>query len=190
MARVGTHLSVSDLERHYRAAKDGTAARHYQAIWLLAKGHTVPAVAEMTSFGTRWLEQLLSRYNARGPTALGDQRRHNGRAPSILKPALLERLVLGRRPIRAQPRRHRLHALARPRQQKPRAIRSHRRHSIGMAKTTRQRLDIARKPSFTALVRALKIHPRPPPSSVNLPSYHNILYSKHLLILDFVTQQD
>ena len=92
MARVATHLSVSELERHYRAAKEVTAARHYQAIWLLAKGHTVPAVAEMTSFGTRWLEQLLLRDNARGPTALGDQRRHNGRAPAILKPALLERL--------------------------------------------------------------------------------------------------
>ncbi len=92
MARVATHLSVSALEREYRAAKEATAARHYQAIWLLAKGHTVPEVAETTSFGTRWLEQLLSRYNSRGPTALGDQRRHNGRAPSILKPELLERL--------------------------------------------------------------------------------------------------
>ncbi len=66
MARVATHLSVSELEREYCAAKDATAARHYQAIRLLAQGHTVPAVAEMTSFGTRWLEQLLSRYNARG----------------------------------------------------------------------------------------------------------------------------
>lgn len=92
MARVATHLRVSELKRHTRAAKEATAARHYQAIWLLAKGHTVPEVAAMTSFGTRWLEQLLSRYNARGPSALGDQRRHNGRAPSILKPALLARL--------------------------------------------------------------------------------------------------
>ncbi len=92
MARVTTHLSVSELERGYRVAKEATAARHYQAIWLLAKGHTVSEVAETTSFGTRWLEQLLSRYNSRGPTALGDQRRHNGRAPSILKPELLERL--------------------------------------------------------------------------------------------------
>ncbi len=40
MARVTTHLSVSELEREYRAAKEATAARHYQAIWLLAKGHT------------------------------------------------------------------------------------------------------------------------------------------------------
>ncbi len=47
-----------ELEREYRVAKAATAARHYQAIWLLAKGHTVPEVAEMTSFETRWLEQL------------------------------------------------------------------------------------------------------------------------------------
>ncbi len=45
MARVATHLSVSELARHYRAAKDATAARHYQVIWLLAQGHTVPEVA-------------------------------------------------------------------------------------------------------------------------------------------------
>ena len=89
MARVEAHLSVSELEQHYRAAKEATAARHYQAIWLLAKGHTVPEVSDLTSFGTRWLEQLLSRYNARGPTSLGDGRRHNGREPSILKPEVL-----------------------------------------------------------------------------------------------------
>ena len=92
MARVATHLSVTELEQHYRAAKQATVARHYQAIWLLAKGHTVREVSQLTSFGTRWLEQLLSRYNVRGPTALGDQRRHNGRAPTILKPELLARL--------------------------------------------------------------------------------------------------
>ncbi len=60
MARVATHLSVSELEREYRVATAATAARQYQAIRLLAKGHTAPEVAEMTSFATRWLEQLLS----------------------------------------------------------------------------------------------------------------------------------
>jgi transposase len=92
MARVAAHLSVSELERQYRAAKEATTARHYQSIWLLAKGHTVPEVSALTSFGRRWLEQLLARYNADGPAALGDQRRHNGRVPSVLKPALLARL--------------------------------------------------------------------------------------------------
>ncbi len=45
MARVATHLRVPELEPHTRAAKEVTAARHYQAIRLLAKGHTVPEVA-------------------------------------------------------------------------------------------------------------------------------------------------
>jgi transposase len=92
MARVAAHLSVSELEQGYRAAKAAATARHFQAIWLLAKGHTISQVSALTSFGTRWLEQLLARYNSLGPTALGDRRRHNGRAPSILKPELLERL--------------------------------------------------------------------------------------------------
>ena len=89
MARVAAHLSILELEQHFRAAKDATAARHYQSIWLLAKGHTVAEVSDLTSFGTRWLEQLLSRYNAQGPTSLGDGRCHNGRAPSILTPEVL-----------------------------------------------------------------------------------------------------
>ena len=43
----------------------------------------------MTSFVPRWIEQLLARYNAHGPEALGDLRRRNGSAPSVLRPELL-----------------------------------------------------------------------------------------------------
>ena len=57
-----------------------TSSRYFQAIWLLAKGHTVGEVAAMTSFGRRRIEQLLERYNTLGPSALGDQRRGNGAA--------------------------------------------------------------------------------------------------------------
>ena len=94
MARVSEHLKVWELEDRFRSAKDGTEARHYQAIWLLAKGHTVPEVSELTSFGTRWLEQLLSRYNTRGPASLGDRRRANGRVPTVLTAEVLRRLEL------------------------------------------------------------------------------------------------
>jgi hypothetical protein len=66
--------------------------RHFQVIWLLARGHTIADVAAVTSFVPRWIEQLLARYNAHGPEALGDLRRRNGSAPSVLRPALLERL--------------------------------------------------------------------------------------------------
>jgi hypothetical protein len=45
MAHVENHLSVEELAARYRACEDARAARHYQTIWLLAQGHTVPAVS-------------------------------------------------------------------------------------------------------------------------------------------------
>jgi transposase len=92
MARVAEHLSVEDLEARLRSAQDPTATRHVQVIWLLARGHTIADVAAVTSFVPRWIEQLLARYNAHGPEALGDLRRHNGSAPRVLRPELLARL--------------------------------------------------------------------------------------------------
>ena len=71
MAHVENHLSVEELAARYRACEDARAARHYQTIWLLAQGHTVPAVSAMTSFVPRWIEELLARYNALGEAALG-----------------------------------------------------------------------------------------------------------------------
>ena len=92
MAYVADHLSVAALEERYEGCEDATSSRHFQTIWLLAKGHTVGEVAAMTSFGQRWIEQLLERYNASGPSALGDLRRGNGAEARVLRPELLERL--------------------------------------------------------------------------------------------------
>src|SRR5215207_4718949 len=93
MARIVGHLSVAELEARYRAARDVTAARHTQAIWLLAQGRTVLEVAEILAFVPRWVTQLAARYNASGPAALGDRRRRNGRAASLLTPDLLAALA-------------------------------------------------------------------------------------------------
>ena len=92
MAHIVEHLPVEELERLYRAARDATEARHIQAIWLLAQGRTVLDVASVLAFVARWVEGLAARYNAHGPAALGDQRRRNGRAASVLTPALLAAL--------------------------------------------------------------------------------------------------
>ena len=101
MARIVEHLPIEELERRYRTAQDATEARHLQAIWLLAQGWAVLEVADVLAFvprsGTSKLvpgvEELAARYNAHGPDALGDQRRHNGRAASVLTPALLAALA-------------------------------------------------------------------------------------------------
>ncbi len=53
MAHVADHLSVSALEQQYRSCPDVTAARHLQAIWLLAKGHHIAEVAATVAYARR-----------------------------------------------------------------------------------------------------------------------------------------
>src|SRR3712207_6352125 len=93
MARIVDHLPVEELEARYRAARDAIEARHFQAIWLLAQGRTVLETAEVLALVPRWVEQLAARYNTFGPTALGDRRRHNGRAASLLTEDVLAALA-------------------------------------------------------------------------------------------------
>jgi tRNA isopentenyl-2-thiomethyl-A-37 hydroxylase MiaE len=49
MAAITAHLSVEGLRERYVSSLNAREARHFQTIWLLAKGHSVGEVAEMTS---------------------------------------------------------------------------------------------------------------------------------------------
>ena len=92
MAEVAEHLSLAELQAGYRTSEEARLARHYQVIWLLAQGRTVAEAARLTGFGPRWVEQLLARYNAFGPSSLGDRRCGNGAKPTILTPKILDML--------------------------------------------------------------------------------------------------
>jgi transposase len=92
MAEVAGHLSLAELQAGYRTSEDARLARHYQVIWLLAQGRSCAEVAQLTSLARRWVEQLLARYNAFGPSSLGDRRRGNGAKATILTPAVLDML--------------------------------------------------------------------------------------------------
>src|SRR3712207_1790169 len=97
MARIVEHLPVEELEARYRAARDATEARHFQAIWLLAQERTFLEVAEVLAFVPRWVEEPAARHDAIGPEALGDQRRRNGRTATLLTEAVLSALAERRR---------------------------------------------------------------------------------------------
>ena len=92
MARLAGHLSLAELQAGYRTSEDATLARHYQVIWLLAQGRSCAETAALTSFARRWVEQLLARYNAFGPSSLGDRRRGNGAKARLLTPEVLDKL--------------------------------------------------------------------------------------------------
>lgn len=92
MTNVAGHLSVEELEARYETASETIAKSHFHAIWLLALGHSVPRVAKLLSFSTRWVKALVARYNAGGPSLLGDRRAGNGTEPTILTSQALSAL--------------------------------------------------------------------------------------------------
>ena len=61
-------------------------------LWLLSKGLEIDEVAELLSFSTRWVYELVRRYNEGGPDCLGDQRVNNGSEATILTPEALAAL--------------------------------------------------------------------------------------------------
>jgi tRNA isopentenyl-2-thiomethyl-A-37 hydroxylase MiaE len=53
MTAIASHLGIDAVRERYVSSSDAREARHFQTIWLLAKGHSVGEVAELTSFGRR-----------------------------------------------------------------------------------------------------------------------------------------
>ena len=72
-----SHLSIEKLKQRYRNSCDPVERSHYQIIWLLASGKSVSQVSQMTSYSTKWIYQLASRYNQSGELGLGDRRHQN-----------------------------------------------------------------------------------------------------------------
>ena len=92
MASIAQHLSTAELEARFKTASDPVAKSHFHALWLLSNGYEKDEVAEVLSFSTRWVQELLKRYNEGGPDQLGDQRVNNGTEPKILTPQALAAL--------------------------------------------------------------------------------------------------
>ena len=86
MATNKPPLSAIELEGRYETADDAIAKWHFHALWLLSLGDESDEVAERLSLSTRWVFQLIKRYNEGGLYRLGDKRVNNGTEPTIVTP--------------------------------------------------------------------------------------------------------
>jgi transposase len=92
--RLEPHLTVEELARRYRAAKEPHERSWWQILWLLAKGQTATEIAEHTGYSRYWIGQLVRRYNAGGPAAMHNRRyTHSHRAAPLLSPKQLAELA-------------------------------------------------------------------------------------------------
>jgi transposase len=78
-------LSVDDLERRYRAAKEPHERSWWQILWLLARGQLAKEIAESTGYSRYWIGQIAKRYNAEGAEGMHNrQSTHSRRAAPLL----------------------------------------------------------------------------------------------------------
>ena len=83
------HLSVDDLERRYRAAKEPNERSWWQILWLLSQGHTAVQVSAVTGYSASWIGQIAKRYNTQGPDGRHNRRHTTShRNPPAVPPAL------------------------------------------------------------------------------------------------------
>ena len=82
------HLTVDELAQHYKAAATAADARRFQALWLIAQGHTATHAASIVGLSDKWVRTLVLRYNQHGLAGLRDTRADNPGAAPLLSPEL------------------------------------------------------------------------------------------------------
>src|SRR5712691_2767808 len=87
------HLSVDELERRYRTAKEPNERTWWQILWLLAQGRTATELSAVIGYRAYWIGQIAKRYNEEGPDGMHNRRHTTSyRPPPVLSPALQEEL--------------------------------------------------------------------------------------------------
>ena len=86
------HRSVEDLEHRSRQSRDPVERTHWHMLWLIAQGHTCPAVATLLGYSEDWVRTIVHRYNADGSTGIVDRRHGNPGHTPLLPPSLREEL--------------------------------------------------------------------------------------------------
>lgn len=87
------HLTVEELEGHYRSTKDPVERSRWHFLWLLARGLTATVIASITGYSAYWIGRIARRYNERGPDGVKDLRHQSRPSTPLLRAAQQDELV-------------------------------------------------------------------------------------------------
>ena len=83
LLKLQPHKSIEELEKLYRQTQDPIERTRLQILWLVAKGHKVEEVADVTGYRRGSIYRIVGRYNQLGVDGLKD-RRHQHQGPETL----------------------------------------------------------------------------------------------------------
>jgi len=75
--KLEAHLSQEAIVVREKEATSITERLHWQVVRLIGQGKGTGEVAAVSGYSAAWVRALIRRYNAQGPSAIGDQRQHN-----------------------------------------------------------------------------------------------------------------
>lgn len=85
--RLVPQHTTEELGRLYRQAHDPVARSHWQILWLVSRGQSAPTVAAAVGYSSRWVREIVGRYNRAGAAGVGDGRHANPGAAPLLDAA-------------------------------------------------------------------------------------------------------
>ena len=84
LMEVADHLTLQELRRRAKKAKDPIEKARFLALYHAKRGLTAKEIARITLHTPRWVYVTVQRYNQQGPEALKDKRHQNpGQRPKL-----------------------------------------------------------------------------------------------------------
>lgn len=91
--QLENHLSVDELESLFKKTTDSVEKRHWQVLWLVARGKHTDQISDFLGITAHWVRQIVKRYNAQGPDSMRDRRHeHPGPDRALLNDEQLQLL--------------------------------------------------------------------------------------------------
>jgi transposase len=90
---MAAHLSVAELEEHYKAASSARDGRRWHVLWLVGQGQSIAQAAEVVGIHRQTAREIVKRYNEQGAEGVHDRRRHNTGQPPRLNAEQQGRLL-------------------------------------------------------------------------------------------------